>query len=408
MKLIEIQRSLKEKYGFHIVCIQSGKFYVFLNEDATLISDRFDFKLYGKEVLMTGFPVWFQIEKFVDFFQKENLSYAVLTQLKEVVGENQERIRRIVTKTSNPESLGVEFTNVRNYETPKPYEVEVTQEGDFLQAILKGYDPLTGEVLNDSSVWKHSHVMTDIETYLKINNPYNNHKTLKTSTDSHVDTSPLSDSDLTLLKYLLKKASLIVPNLTPREIEIIHLLYNVDSNKKTTLEEVGKKFDLSRERIRQIKEKVIRKIKSSTYFKVDSDLKEIKTQNDPIDNRFEKSRRKLDLYKINPTLDLAYYELPNISDIEKGIYFKLEQLKSFTPINYQLSKTWLDDFNLDELRKENILNNRLMNNGTPITQEEIGLIVTLYKNDFSLSNLEKYFQRSEKSIENIIKANELL
>ena len=67
MKLIEIQRSLKEKYGFHIVCIQSGKFYVFLNEDATLISDRFDFKLYGKEVLMTGFPVWFQIEKFVDF-----------------------------------------------------------------------------------------------------------------------------------------------------------------------------------------------------------------------------------------------------------------------------------------------------------------------------------------------------
>jgi DNA-binding CsgD family transcriptional regulator len=213
---------------------------------------------------------------------------------------------------------------------------------------------------------------------------------------------------LTLLKYLLKKASLIVPNLTPREIEIIHLLYNVDSNKKTTLEEVGKKFDLSRERIRQIKEKVIRKIKSSTYFKVDSDLKEIKTQNDPIDNRFEKSRRKLDLYKINPTLDLAYYELPNISDIEKGIYFKLEQLKSFTPINYQLSKTWLDDFNLDELRKENILNNRLMNNGTPITQEEIGLIVTLYKNDFSLSNLEKYFQRSEKSIENIIKANELL
>ena len=412
MKLIEIQRSLKEKYRFDIVCIQSGKFYVFLNEDATLISDRFDFKVYGKDILMTGFPVWFQIERFVEFFQKNNLTFAVLSQLKEVVGDNQEKIRRIVTKTSSPESLGVEFSNIKNYENPKPYEVEVTQESDFLQAILKGYDPLTGEVLNESSVWKHPHVINDIEKYLKINNPYTKHVYSKTNLASNDESKFLSNSDLSLLKHLLKKVSLIVPNLTPREVEIIQLLYNVDKNNKTTLEEVGSKFNLSRERIRQIKEKIIKKIKKSSSFDLDNVLKEENKQDDPLDKNVDMPRKKVDSYKLSPSIDLSYFEFPKITDIDKDIYFRLEHLKTFTPINYQLSTTWLESWNkeefLDEFRKENFLNKKLKNHGVPITKEEIGLIVELYKLSFTLNDLEKYFQRSRKSIENMLIANEFL
>ena len=55
-----------------------------------------------------------------------------------------------------------------------------------------------------------------------------------------------------------------IASLTPRESEIMNLYYGLDSNRTYTLDEIGKRFGLTRERIRQIKEKAINKLRHTS------------------------------------------------------------------------------------------------------------------------------------------------
>jgi RNA polymerase primary sigma factor len=52
--------------------------------------------------------------------------------------------------------------------------------------------------------------------------------------------------------------------LAKRESEILRLYFGLDTNPPHTLEEIGMKFGLTRERVRQIKEKAIRRLKNSS------------------------------------------------------------------------------------------------------------------------------------------------
>jgi RNA polymerase primary sigma factor len=52
--------------------------------------------------------------------------------------------------------------------------------------------------------------------------------------------------------------------LTEREAEVIRLYFGLNSKYALTLEEIGEKFDLTRERVRQIKEKAIRRLKQTS------------------------------------------------------------------------------------------------------------------------------------------------
>ena len=60
----------------------------------------------------------------------------------------------------------------------------------------------------------------------------------------------------------------ILKGLTKRESKILVLYYGLDGNKSRTLEEIGSEFKLTRERIRQIKEKVLIKLRNSSHSKV--------------------------------------------------------------------------------------------------------------------------------------------
>lgn len=51
--------------------------------------------------------------------------------------------------------------------------------------------------------------------------------------------------------------------LSPREVEVLSTYYGLDGNKPLTLEEIGDLFDLTRERVRQIKERAIRRLRKS-------------------------------------------------------------------------------------------------------------------------------------------------
>ena len=53
----------------------------------------------------------------------------------------------------------------------------------------------------------------------------------------------------------------ILSSLSPREAKVLRMRFGIDMNTDHTLEEVGKQFDVTRERIRQIEAKALRKLR---------------------------------------------------------------------------------------------------------------------------------------------------
>ncbi|MEW5923660.1 MAG: sigma-70 family RNA polymerase sigma factor [Candidatus Zixiibacteriota bacterium] len=74
---------------------------------------------------------------------------------------------------------------------------------------------------------------------------------------------PAPDEELleTSLKMEIEKA---LDTLTPREAEVISLYFGLNHEKALTLEEIGARFSLTRERVRQIKEKAIRRLRHAS------------------------------------------------------------------------------------------------------------------------------------------------
>ncbi len=56
--------------------------------------------------------------------------------------------------------------------------------------------------------------------------------------------------------------------LTPREADVVRLYFGLGDNNPMTLEEIGETFDLTRERVRQIKEKAVRRLKHTSRSKI--------------------------------------------------------------------------------------------------------------------------------------------
>jgi RNA polymerase primary sigma factor len=74
------------------------------------------------------------------------------------------------------------------------------------------------------------------------------------------DENLLDDS----LRIEIEKA---LDTLTPREAEVINLYFGLNGEKALTLEEIGARFGLTRERVRQIKEKAIRRLRHTSRSK---------------------------------------------------------------------------------------------------------------------------------------------
>ena len=70
--------------------------------------------------------------------------------------------------------------------------------------------------------------------------------------------SPMDSASATMLKEELETA---MESLTERERKVIRLRFGLDDGKTRTLEEVGKEFEVTRERIRQIEAKALRKLR---------------------------------------------------------------------------------------------------------------------------------------------------
>lgn len=76
--------------------------------------------------------------------------------------------------------------------------------------------------------------------------------------------APADAAAFTLLKEQLLN---VLDTLTPREEKVLRLRFGLDDGKARTLEEVGKEFDVTRERIRQIEAKALRKLRHPSRSK---------------------------------------------------------------------------------------------------------------------------------------------
>ena len=84
--------------------------------------------------------------------------------------------------------------------------------------------------------------------------------------DSHLgdfieDTNVESPIDATTNTNLVETVRDVLAGLTPREAKVLRMRFGIDMNTDHTLEEVGKQFDVTRERIRQIEAKALRKLR---------------------------------------------------------------------------------------------------------------------------------------------------
>lgn len=79
--------------------------------------------------------------------------------------------------------------------------------------------------------------------------------------------SPRADN-LLMNESLQKEIERSLNTLTEREREVIKLFFGIGMNHGLTLEEIGAKFDLTRERVRQIKEKAIRRLRHKSRSKL--------------------------------------------------------------------------------------------------------------------------------------------
>ena len=87
--------------------------------------------------------------------------------------------------------------------------------------------------------------------------------------DSHLgdfieDSSIVSPIDSATVEGLTEATREILAGLTAREAKVLRMRFGIDMNTDHTLEEVGKQFDVTRERIRQIEAKALRKLRHPT------------------------------------------------------------------------------------------------------------------------------------------------
>ena len=90
--------------------------------------------------------------------------------------------------------------------------------------------------------------------------------------DSHLgdfieDEQALAPTDIVASNLLKEQLIKVLDTLTPREEKVLRLRYGLDDGKPRTLEEVGKEFNVTRERIRQIEAKALRKLRHPSRSK---------------------------------------------------------------------------------------------------------------------------------------------
>ncbi|MDR0862656.1 MAG: RNA polymerase sigma factor RpoD [Oscillospiraceae bacterium] len=131
-----------------------------------------------------------------------------------------------------------------------------------------GHDPTPEEIAEDMGM-----PVEKVREILKIaQEPVSLETPIGEEEDSHLGdfipdedaSEPAEAASFTLLREQLSE---VLATLTPREEKVLRLRFGIDDGRTRTLEEVGKEFNVTRERIRQIEAKALRKLKHPSRSK---------------------------------------------------------------------------------------------------------------------------------------------
>ncbi len=130
-------------------------------------------------------------------------------------------------------------------------------------------DPTVEELAEamDTSPDKVRHIKKISQDPLSLESPIGEEEDSNLSDFIEDDESPTPDEEAT--SHLLKEQldDVLESSLTPREKRILELRFGIEDGRSRTLEEVGKEFDVTRERIRQIQVKALRKLRHPSRTK---------------------------------------------------------------------------------------------------------------------------------------------
>lgn len=127
---------------------------------------------------------------------------------------------------------------------------------------LLGREPTTAEIAEKMNVSEEK--VVEIQKIAQ--DPVSLEKPIGEEEDSHLgdfieDNSSASPAEKAEARMLREHLLQVLDTLTPRENEVLRKRYGLDDARPKTLEEVGKEFNVTRERIRQIEAKALRKLR---------------------------------------------------------------------------------------------------------------------------------------------------
>ena len=193
---------------------------------------RFDPK---RKVRFLSYAIWWVRQAIMKALNEQS-------RLIRISSERRAKLKRIrETEMDLLQQLGAEPT----------FEEIAKELGLSAEEVKKAYDMVTTEVSLDSPIY-----------------PDNEKRTLLDVLDQDALPSPEETYEKT---ERIKKLRTIMAELPPRDRKILTLYFGLEDGKARTLEEIGKELGISRERVRQLKERTLKTLKNK-YGKLLKDL----------------------------------------------------------------------------------------------------------------------------------------
>ena len=179
------------------------------------------------------------------------ISYAVWwirQSILQALAEQSRIVRLPLNKIGSINKINKKYAELEQLNERAPSAEEIAQELDMTEEDVK-------ESLKNSG----RHISMDAP--LVEGEDSNLYDVLKSGESPNPDRELMNES----LRIEIERA---LQTLTPREADVIRLYFGLGGQHAMTLEEIGETFDLTRERVRQIKEKAIRRLRHSSRSKL--------------------------------------------------------------------------------------------------------------------------------------------